>query len=400
MKNGAFTVFKKELMRFFTDKRLLFTSIIMPGLLIYLIYSLMGSSMGSMIDDKTSSFKAAAVNMPQSIAAVLKEEKFEIDNTSLDKKDEVTEQITNGDYALLVIFPEDFEKNISQYDPSDTQRSTPNVEIYYNSADINSAQGYAQVTAVLDGLEKQLSNVFDVNNLADPTDNIYDLATQEDTTGTFLAMILPMLLMTLMFSSCVSLAPESIAGEKERGTIAALLITPTPRSQIILGKVCALSVMALLGGLSSFLGTFLSIPTLMQSMGEEAESISTDVYGAADYLWLILLILSTILLLITAISIISAAAKSVKEASTLAAPLMIIVMMISVLSMYQSNEKQEFYWYFIPIFNTVQGMTGIFSFNAVPVNLIIAAATNLAVSAIGIFILTKLFDSERIMFSS
>ncbi len=400
MKNGAFTVFKKELMRFFTDKRLLFTSIIMPGLLIYLIYSLMGSSMGSMIDDKTSSFKTAAVNMPQSIAAVLKEEKFEIDNTSLDKKDEVTEQITNGDYALLVIFPEDFEKNISQYDPSDTQRSTPNVEIYYNSADINSAQGYAQVTAVLDGLEKQLSNVFDVNNLADPTDNIYDLATQEDTTGTFLAMILPMLLMTLMFSSCVSLAPESIAGEKERGTIAALLITPTPRSQIILGKVCALSVMALLGGLSSFLGTFLSIPTLMQSMGEEAESISTDVYGAADYLWLILLILSTILLLITAISIISAAAKSVKEASTLAAPLMIIVMMISVLSMYQSNEKQEFYWYFIPIFNTVQGMTGIFSFNAVPVNLIIAAATNLAVSAIGIFILTKLFDSERIMFSS
>lgn len=400
MKNGAFTVFKKELMRFFTDKRLLFTSIIMPGLLIYLIYSFMGSSMGSMIDDMTASFKTAAVNMPESIAAVLKEENFEIDNTSLDKKDEITEQITNGEYALLVIFPEDFEENISQYDPSDTQRSTPNVEIYYNSAEINSAHGYAQVAAVLDGLEKQLSNVFDVNNLADPTDNIYDLATQEDTTGTFLAMILPMLLMTLMFSSCVSLAPESIAGEKERGTIAALLITPTPRSQIILGKVCALSVMALLGGLSSFLGTFLSIPTLMQSMGEEAESISTDVYGAADYLWLILLILSTILLLITMISIISAASKSVKEASTLAAPLMIIVMMISVLSMYQSSEKQEIYWYFIPIFNTVQGMTGIFSFNAVPVNLLITAATNLAVSAIGIFILTKLFDSERIMFSS
>ena len=400
MKNGAFIVFKKELMRFFTDKRLLFTSVIMPGLLIYLIYSLMGNSMGTMLDNKTSSFKTAAVNMPESIAAVLKEEKFEIDNTSLDKKDEITKKITNGDYALFVIFPDDFVKSISEYNPSDPKRITPNVEIYYNSADINSAQGYAQVVTVLDSLEKEVSNVFDVNNLADPTENIYDLATQEDTTGTFLAMILPMLLMTLMFSSCVSLAPESIAGEKERGTIAALLITPTPRSQIILGKVCALSVMALLSGLSSFLGTFLSIPTLMQSMGEEAENISTDVYGAADYIWLILLILSTILLFITMISIVSAVAKSVKEASTLVAPLMIIVMMISVLSMYQSNEKQEFYWYFIPIFNTVQGMTGIFTFNAVPVNLVISAATNLAVSAVGIFILTKLFDSERIMFSS
>ena len=400
MKNGVFTVFKKELLRFFTDKRLLFTSVIMPGLIIYLIYSLMGSSFGNMIDDKTSSFKTAAVNMPESIAAALEEEKFEIDAVSYGKKDEITEKIKENEYALLVIFPEDFEQSISVYDPADAQRATPNVEIYYNSADINSSQGYAQVIAVLDGIEKQLSNVFDVNYLADPTDNIYDLATAEDTTGTLLAMILPMILMTLMFSSCLSLAPESIAGEKERGTIAALLITPTPRSQIILGKILALSVMALLGGLSSFLGTFLSIPTLMESMGEGVETISTDVYGAADYLWLMLLILTTILLLITLISMISAVSKSVKEASTLASPLMIIVVMISVLSMYQDNTEQNIYVFFIPIFNTIRGMTGIFTFNVNPVDLIVCAATNLAVSAVGIFILTKLFDNERVMFSS
>ena len=34
---------------------------------------------------------------------------------------------------------------------------------------------------------------------------------------------MPMLLMTFMFSGCMAVAPESIAGEKERGTIATLL---------------------------------------------------------------------------------------------------------------------------------------------------------------------------------
>ena len=75
-------------------------------------------------------------------------------------------------------------------------------------------------------------------------------------------MILPMILMTMMYASCMSFAVESIAGEKERGTIASMLITPTPRNQIITGKILALSIMALLGGLSTFLGTMLSMPKI------------------------------------------------------------------------------------------------------------------------------------------
>jgi sodium transport system permease protein len=37
-------VAKKELFRFFTDKRLLFSTIILPGLMIYILYSFMGEA--------------------------------------------------------------------------------------------------------------------------------------------------------------------------------------------------------------------------------------------------------------------------------------------------------------------------------------------------------------------
>lgn len=66
--------------------------------------------------------------------------------------------------------------------------------------------------------------------------------------------MLPMLLMIFLFTGCMSVAPESIAGEKERGTIATLLVTPVKRSHIAIGKIIALSIIALLSGISSTLG--------------------------------------------------------------------------------------------------------------------------------------------------
>ena len=43
MKNSIMTVMKKELTRFFTDRRMVLTTLLMPGLMIYLLYSFMGT---------------------------------------------------------------------------------------------------------------------------------------------------------------------------------------------------------------------------------------------------------------------------------------------------------------------------------------------------------------------
>ena len=42
MKNSIFTIFKKEMARHFGDKRLAFTTILLPGLLIFILYTIMG----------------------------------------------------------------------------------------------------------------------------------------------------------------------------------------------------------------------------------------------------------------------------------------------------------------------------------------------------------------------
>ena len=66
---GMFAVIKKEFARFFLDRRMLLTTVIMPGLLIYVVYSLMGTIMGG-IAGGASSYTAVVDSMPQSLTGI------------------------------------------------------------------------------------------------------------------------------------------------------------------------------------------------------------------------------------------------------------------------------------------------------------------------------------------
>ncbi len=396
MKNNAvFTIFKKELTRFFKDKRTLI-ALIMPGVLLYVVYSLMGGIMtDTMMTDADYKPEITVINMPQSLSAVLKDPSLftltEPENGTEDPE-EMKEAIGNGETDALIVFPKDFDAQLATYTPL-TGTPAPNVEIYFNSSDTDSTTAYQMLTAVLDQFESAMANKFDINRVTDES-TVYDLAREEDLTAMMFSMLLPMLLIMLLFSGCMSVAPESIAGEKERGTIATLLITPTKRSHIAIGKILALSVMALISGTSSTLGVILSLPKLMG----DTMSVDGSVYGITDYILLGIVILSTVLLLITVISIVSAYAKTVKEAGTFVTPLMVLSTVVGLSGMLGTAATAP-WLYLIPLYNSVQSMIGIFSFEANMVNMIITVASNIVFTCVGVFILTRMFNSERIMFN-
>ena len=389
MKNNAiFKIFKKELDRFFKDKRTLI-ALLMPGILIYVMYSLMGNFMSdTFMPDEEYIPTIYAVNAPTELESAFGAVGYTL-TPSADIESE-KQEISDDKADLLIIFPEGFVGNMAVYDPSHGTPA-PNVEIYYSSASTNSSMAYQTVVAVLDSVEASLAHKFDINNSLETQ---FDLASEEDLTGMIFSMMMPMLMMTLLYSGCMAVAPESIAGEKERGTIATLLITPTKRSHIAIGKILALSLMALISGTSSTVGTLLSLPKLM---GSEME-LSGASYTPTDYIMLAAVILSTVLVLITLISIISAYAKSVKEAGTYLSPLMILSMLVGLSGMIGEATTIRAL-YLIPIYNSVQNMVAIFSFSGDAVNVLITVCANLAVTGIGIFVLTRMFNSEKIMFN-
>ena len=384
MRSPVLTIFKKELARFFGDRRMALTTILLPGLMIYVLYTFMGNALSSQFSVEDTYRPTAVVeNLPDSLSAALSQA------LEIQEEAEPMELGRNQKLDLYIRVPAGFDEAVAAYDMA-SGKAAPQVEVYYNSAAATSGDGYNLVLEILNQYESSLVNKFHVN-----WNGIYDLATQEDATGSIFSSMMPMLLLIFLFSGCMAVAPESIAGEKERGTIATLLITPTKRGSIALGKIMALSVISLLSGASSAIGTTLSLPKLMGAASEQL----TVTYGVGDYALLGVVILSTVLLLITLISIVSAFAKSVKEAQTYVTPLMIVVILVGVTAMFGGGAKTELCYYLIPVYNSVQCMVGIFAFSASPVLILTAVAANLAVTGLGVFLLTRMFNSEGIMFS-
>lgn len=392
MKKEIFTIISKELARFFGDKRMVFTTILMPGLLIYMIYSFLGQGMMKEFETKEDYIaKAYVQNMPEELSTMFSEISAEWTDVTDSEIEKTKKLIQDKEADILVVFPENFVAEIDNYDVS-TKEKAPNVQIYYNSTESESTNIKSKMIEMLDTYEASMANKFDLN----AGDIKYDMATEKDVTGQIFAMMLPMLLMTFMYSGCVSVAPESIAGEKERGTIATLLVTPMKRSSLALGKIISLSVIALLSGLSSFAGTMLALPKMM---GSSVDGMNAGVYVLTDYLLLLGIILTTVLVLIALISIISAFAKSIKEASTAVAPLMVIVMLIGLLPMFGGSESKGLAYFFLPLYNSVLCMHGVFSFSYEPIQMVTTMGLNVVYACFLAWVLTKLFNSEKVMFS-
>lgn len=392
MKSDLFTIIKKEFARFFGDKRMVFTAI-MPGILIYALYSFMGDGMSEMYHpDDDYVYEVNVVNMPQSLVFLDEIEKIKVTNIEAKDTEAVKEAIREDKADILVVFPENFDVDMFTYDVMTATSPAPNVEIYYNSADTESSEAYSIMRETLNQFEQSFANKFDICQ----GEKDYDLATDEDISAMLISMMMPMLVLMMLFTGCLSVSAESIAGEKERGTIATLLVTPMKRRDLALGKMISLSVFGLMSGLSSFIGIMLSLPNLMGGSGLENMKFG---YSIADYAVLFAVIITTTLVIVGMISIVSAYAKSVKEASTMASPLMILVSLVGVTNMMSNGMPAEFYWYLIPIYNTVQCISGVFSMDYQMLPVMITCVANLIYASIFVIVLTKMFDSERIMYT-
>lgn len=397
MKN-ILAIMKKELRRFFGDKRMIAT-LILPGLLIYVIYSLMGGALSENLagGGENTEYRVLTHGSSELISAVTLNSGMNItyyrcpDCTEEHDPATISKAINEEGFHAYLVIPEDFDQKIAAYDPA-TGQPAPEVKIYYNSSDADSATAYSTLLALLGALESSMANRFDVNI---SPDTVFDVATEEDLTGMLFSMLMPLLLIILMFSSCMAMTAESIAGEKERGTIATLLITPIKRSELALGKIAALSIMSLLGGLCSFVGVLLALPKLMG--GEAMDAVDTSVYTMGDYAMILCVILSTILVFVSLIAVLSALANSVKEASTLVSPLMLVVTVIGVSGMFGSPEK-SLGLFLIPVYNSVQCISGVFSMSYEPMQIILTVAANLVTAGMFAVVLTRMFQSERVMF--
>ena len=385
---NIWTIMKKEFDRFFKDRRMVVSTLLLPGIMIYFVYSIMGTAMGSQfMTEETYVYKMEVVNMPSMMEEMFTEDTFEVTKVDELDFDTLANRISDKELDLAVVFSENFNSALANVGQESTD-----IEIYYNSTVTASSEAYSMVSAMVNAVE---SSVVDVIKINMDEEKKFDLSTEEEMAGFLMAMIMPMLMVSFLFSGSMGVAPEAIAGEKERGTMATLLVTPINRAHIAIGKILSLSVIALLSGLSSFLGVIFALPKYMEGvMGD----VDMQVYGMEEYSAVLVVILSTVLLIVSLISVISAYSKSVKEAGSFISPIMILSMLLGITTMFGVGDGQPVWVYLIPMYNSVQCFAAIFNFEINMIPIMITFGSNLLYAIVLGFILTKMFGSEKIMF--
>lgn len=376
-----FTIVKKELKRFFSDPRML-VSLFLPGILIYGIYSVMG---GFITDSMTTDeYNIYIENLPNSMKPYFDGLPLNVYEEEL-TKEEINTYIKDNTLDLYISFEDDFDKLVNDYIYNSNVQA-PNIDIIYNTASISSSTLQQILVSLFDQYEATLTNKFNVNSVS--------LATDEDTTMQTITMMLPFLLIVFLFTGAMSICADSIAGEKERGTIATLLITPTKRSHIVLGKVVSLGITALASAIVSALGLFMSLPKLL---GTE---FSFSMYGVGTLALALIIIILTVLLFTTVLTMVSTYARTIKEATSLSTPLMIIIMLISMSNLMNTTASTSLGTYFVPVLNVSQCLVQLFSLSVNPITFIICILSNTIYIAIGVYIITKIFNNEHIIFNN
>ena len=393
------TIYKKELARIFKDKKMIFSVFLLPVLIMVGIMALVGNLATRQAED-IQSHKSIVymINKPDSFSAFLEaaDLNMEVNTIKTDsERENVMDLLRNGDADLLIEFPENFDSMIQEYQTGD---EVPQIKTYYNPSEDYSSSAYELISnQTLEAYRQTLlsQRVADMNGLQIFTVNSdnKDMIVQDDqkASGKALGMMLPYFITILLFAGAMGIGTDMIAGEKERGTMASLLVTPVKRKSIVLGKVFALMTIS---GVSSVIYIVVMGATFPKILGGDS---GLDIEITPEQIAMIGVLLVAISFLYSAIVIlISVFARDLKEASTYITPAYMVVLVIGMMTMFTTSEA-GMKDYLIPFYNTALALKGILTSEVTMAQYGVTLVMTLVLGGILTAVIAKAFESEKVM---
>ena len=334
---------------------------------------------------------------PEGVEQYLKAYNEKMDLRTMDDEQKVTEEIRDGSADLWIAFPQDFLEQIEVYKTGD---EIPQIKVYYNPSEEYSQAAYEGVAggclevyrqALLSERvgDMQSLTVFTVNS--DNPDMV--IQDEQKAGGKALGMMLPYFVTILLFAGAMGLGTDMVAGEKERGTMASMLVAPIKRSSIVLGKVFALMIIS---GISSVVYVAVMVgflPQMMGAYGSEGLGLSLEV---GQVLMMAFLLIAIAFLYSGIIVLISVFAKDTKEASSYIMPVYMLILILGIATMFTTQNIENWY-YAVPVFNTALALQGILTGDVSVMQYAVTLAETLILGVILITVIAKAFESEKVM---
>ena len=393
---GWFSVYRKELLEFARDKRVLFSAVLGPLLVEILIIAIFGYVFKAVASEKSFSLYVNNLEVARPMLRGLEQSnRFTV--LQLPRNESIDNLLKQRAADVVLTFPENFRENSEA-------GKRPEVKLYIDPNEQTSQIASQVIKEVLQAyVEKERSNRLMARDISPETLEAFTLTevkakTGEAFGGSMLVGFLPYLIIIWAFYGGFSIVSDLVAGEKERGTLETLLVSPVSREAIAVGKFLALATVSLVATLSALLGVI--------GMGLANLEITKMMFEGGVHLSLVS-ILSIVLSLIPlivffaasllALSTIARNQREVQGYLSLASFLVLIPAMMSQFIGYTDAATSTWIG-FVPVLNTATVLRQALLEKVNPATLGITVGLSLALAITALWLVIWLFRRESVLF--
>ena len=387
-------ILKKEIIDILRDKKTIFMGIVLPlilyPILMIIMTQIMSTSMKS-LDSKQIDI-AFSKNPNKELVSILEDYDS---NINIVKSNNYKDDLEKG--------------TIDAYINIESNGDMENYKIYINSSKENASIINSKINDIITSYKDTLikhnieeAGLNESETLEPITSKTVDLAKNEEIAGSFLGQILPIILIMGVLIGSIYPAIDSMAGEKERGTLETLFTLPITNLELVMGKYLAVSSCAIVTAILNVISILITTSYLLVSGGvsEQLFSEGLNISQLIGPLFITLICICLFAMVISAISMcVCSLAKSFKDAQNYITPVMFLVLIPSYVSMIPTMELNRSSA-IIPVVNVSLLIKSVLSFNSNIGLIALVFVSNFAFVILSVILLSKIFNSEEILFGN
>lgn len=399
-------VARQQIISVLRDRRTLISAIIMPFLILPLMMLGLPLLMGGLFERETETVSAIAVvgkdNMPTELIELIEANKVVLTEVA-----DPYALVEAGDYLAALEIPEGFSTVLGQ------EGERPNLKLYSKptsmrseliSGKLEQAIGSYKDEVVADrlsavGLDRDVLKPLKIERI--------DASSEAERNSGMLAWLIPFFMIMWTYTGGQMAAIDATAGEKERGTLEALLVSPVRRSEAVVGKFLATLTFGLSSAIMAILGYFVGgaimSGVLVRRMGADAVEIVSMMSGSLSLNWqtALLLILTSLLIaaFIAALLIcIAMFARNYKQAQSYIAPLTFLIIIPAMALQFAEFFSFGNAIYLVPILNALLLIDAVVKGNATLITTIITWVSLIIFTSILLMFAHSNFKRETVLF--
>lgn len=388
-------VYAKEMRETLRDRRVLFGVFISPLLVTPLLLFVIGYFANrKAAEDQAEVLTVALVGAPAAL------------RVALEREGSLSVMLADGDQAEQLV--QQRAARVALLGPPDGEQilaagGTLPLELVFDPSNEKSLSAMRRVQDALDEFNRTTTGErlkrFNLDpSLVTPTTlTKRSVASDKNIGGLILGAILPYLIvMTASFGGMTS-AFDLGAGEKERGTMETLLVSPATRTEIVLGKTLTITTVSFASAVFTIIGLVGSFAVGLSYLAQITQGKIAVSYTAVAVMTLVTLPLT--LLTSSLLMILSSFARNQKEAQSYALPFVMVVILPAMLSLFVGDEN-PLGMSLIPLLNCAlaikQALAGSLTVGFFSLTFLSSAVY----AGLATVVCTALFNREEILFRS